>query len=612
MDDPSKNNPQNNTTNDAPVQDVADSDAVVESTPQQIFDITSDLNINPVKPGQEEESPEIKPIPKAAIPKTALQNEIASALGSKFKMDLEPDIPKPTPTPPVVTVTNVISDIPKSMRDVPPVAIPTPAASPNSSNTKPAPATADSSIPLSQPKEPFEPIKSIQPLEPIQSAPPVVPTPVPLPPTPAPPTTTAPIPTAPSTLPTAPAESAPIPSVQTTQTSPTPPLPEFIQTVNPIPSTPSVPIDKPEEPRFNPMNPPTKTLGSVENSTRRVPQIDKANAAPIKSIKTFEGDVAETLSHTRASTTSIAIAESVKKTGEARLSNMTVPPTRSSTTDQTRGPSTAPRNIFFATVSFALILGGAFGGYYLYSISPLAPSKTPPLPTQPATAAALIKIDSQVAIEIDGKSPNTVLSLIEKEIAKDQKPNTIKEIVMTIDDESGRVRVGAKDMADLMKIPAPDVLKRSLNTPWMLGVYSNTNGEKSVFIIATNNYFQNSFAGMIQWERLMADDIKKYLYVPPLVTGAVTASVSGTSTSSTSEQDTLTSAPARENSAYITIRGAFEDRIVGNKDVREFITTDRGLLFLYSFISNDKLLITDKESTLIEILVRIEKQSFMR
>jgi hypothetical protein len=63
---------------------------------------------------------------------------------------------------------------------------------------------------------------------------------------------------------------------------------------------------------------------------------------------------------------------------------------------------------------------------------------------------------------------------------------------------------------------------------------------------------------------------------------------------------------------YLTIRGKFEDRIIKNKDVRAFRTDEGTILFLYSFIDNTHLVVTDKESTLAEILTRLEKQSFIR
>ena len=64
--------------------------------------------------------------------------------------------------------------------------------------------------------------------------------------------------------------------------------------------------------------------------------------------------------------------------------------------------------------------------------------------------------------------------------------------------------------------------------------------------------------------------------------------------------------------SYFALRGAFEDRILKNKDVRAFRTDDGAILFLYSFIDNSHLAIASDEATLIEVLTRLEKQALIR
>jgi len=63
-----------------------------------------------------------------------------------------------------------------------------------------------------------------------------------------------------------------------------------------------------------------------------------------------------------------------------------------------------------------------------------------------------------------------------------------------------------------MDTGTPDIVLRALSDDWMLGVYADPNGTKTVFVVATVDYFQNAFAGMLQWESVMADDLKQYLY----------------------------------------------------------------------------------------------------
>lgn len=286
-----------------------------------------------------------------------------------------------------------------------------------------------------------------------------------------------------------------------------------------------------------------------------------------KPLRTYEGDVAEAMSHKRTSQASIAIAESKKQEQGETISN------------EKEEPSHAGKKITMLAISLVLLCGGAYGAYYLYSKSALAPV-TPVVPQQQA-APSIIPATNQVVVTIRTESPALIRQRLSDEIQKPQAPNTIRELIVATQDTAGTsARVTAQDMLRILDIHAPDVLSRSLTATWMLGVYSDADNTKSVFIVGTTNFFQNAFAGMLQWERVMADDLRQYLY-----------------------SDTI---------EYAAIRGTFEDRIIKNKDVRAFRTDDGKILFLYSFIDNAHVVVTDKESTLAEILSRLEKQSFIR
>jgi len=94
---------------------------------------------------------------------------------------------------------------------------------------------------------------------------------------------------------------------------------------------------------------------------------------------------------------------------------------------------------------------------------------------------------------------------------------------------------------------------------------------------------------MIQWESTMPEDLKQYL-------GTINVPIDNTSTST-------------KNMAS---HGEFKDRIVKNIDVREYIDGYGKIVLLYSFISNDKLIITSSEETLQEIITRLEKSAYVR
>ncbi|MEK7609922.1 MAG: hypothetical protein AAB470_02260 [Patescibacteria group bacterium] len=367
--------------------------------------------------------------------------------------------------------------------------------------------------------------------------------------------------------------------------------------------------------------------------------LEQDRDSEIKPIRTYESDVADVMSHKKTSRASIAIAESNKKDGGETISNIET--------------SRAGKKILLTLLSLIFVGGGVIGAYYLYTISPLAPAKF--ITPQQKIIPSIIPRDSQVIITLGDNLPVSIQSKIQTEIDKTQALETIKEIIFANKDSTGSLaRISGPGMIEMMDIGAPDTVLRSLTADWMLGVHNNIDNKKTIFVVVTTNFFQNTFSGMLQWESVMADDIKQYLYpialkgianissenvstdtkkvdpladlnsiLPgapaPLTTTSTTTSsnvskqvkkiATSTNVTQTSSTTTDLTPPLQP---YFTLRGKFEDRIVKNKDVREFRTDTGTTLFLYSFIDNSHLIITGNEATLSEILTRLEKQSLIR
>ncbi len=358
--------------------------------------------------------------------------------------------------------------------------------------------------------------------------------------------------------------------------------------------------------RTVPANPATKTLGATP-ATRTDGKIQTKEGSDLQRLRTYESDVANALSHKRTSVASIAIAENTKR------EEATAEQVQEQENEVQQQSQSAPKNhsvfkILLVILIIIFIGGGIGGAYYLYSKSPLAPSPHTFIPEPIANTSGVLSINSEETIDIQGMDLNAVRARIAAEVNKPHSPGNIHELVFV---NNGN-RVTEAEMLTLMQIDAPDILKRSLTDPWMLGIYTDEMGEKDVFIAATTNFFQNTFAGMLQWENIMADDLKFYISSARGIVNAPapgsTIEVSGGNGSTTP----IVQPPSNSIDRYYTIRGQFEDRIIMNKDVRVFRTTDRNILFLYSFINNSTLVFTTKEKTLVEILNRLEKQAFIR
>jgi hypothetical protein len=360
----------------------------------------------------------------------------------------------------------------------------------------------------------------------------------------------------------------------------------------------------------------------------------------VKPLRTYEIDFAEAMAKKRISSASIAIAEDKKKEREKEvitnqqeskivpeeniITSYKFPETKENLTNPYKSTDSIPtkpqqgvpatsiqnypvkedilknaqppkdtlivkdshstRNWFLGIISLILVCGGGYYAFYLYQKSPLAPSPTNnnvSSTSQIERAKSIISPDSKVLMDITGKNQNSIISAIKTEISKPQQEKTIKEIILTESTGETISKVKAEKILQMVGVSTPELFSRSLSDDWMLGVYSGTGEQKSVFIITTNNFFQNTFAGLIQWEKTMPEDLKQYLY------------------SDSNNQD-------------FTIRGQYKDKIIKNKDVREYVTENGHISFLYSFISNDKLVITDSEYALEEIITKLEKDAFIR
>lgn len=422
--------------------------------------------------------------------------------------------------------------------------------------------------------------------------------------------------------------------------------------------------------QFGPANPPAKTVGMIKNTLKdNLPQQNKIPTEPrnlqdavasikttnptlstpvtkiperpweakpdskIKPLRTYEIDFAEAMAKKRISSASIAIAENKKRDTEIiQQQNEIVVPQKTSGIPKTivvpqkypgipkenfkneeinkvQKPSQenfvkndifknveppkdkiipkdshATRNWLLAIFSLILICGGGYSAFYLYQRSPLASSPTKTDNSQSLQIEkmkSIVSPDSKIILNVTNKNRSSIISAIKTEISKPQQEKTLKEIILTKTTENTISKVKAGEALQTMEISVPDILSRSISDEWMLGVYSGIGEQKSLFIITTNNFFQNTFAGLIQWEKTMPQDLKEYLY------------------SASDIKD-------------FTIRGQYKDKIIKNKDVREYVAENGHISFLYSFISNDKLVITNSENALEEIITRLEKDAFIR
>jgi hypothetical protein len=334
-----------------------------------------------------------------------------------------------------------------------------------------------------------------------------------------------------------------------------------------------------------------------------------------KSLRTLEGDIQEAIQERNASTASMVMAEQAKT-----ATSISQP--------KERRPSNFNKKLFIILASVLLVILGLGGAYYLYLQSPLSPSA--PAVQKPASVPGIVSPDAQKILDMTGMGQGVVKTSVESALLNmGSGDGSILQIIPIQKTNTGTENIiGSSDFLALLGLHAPDVLSRSLNKEWMLGTY-NDNGTPAPFIILTNNFFQNAYAGMIAWEKTMPDDfVNIFGYADKAAeqenvgTPALPISFASTSSASTSTLPNFASSTATSSvpsfvytppiSSYFTIQGIFKDGVIDNKDVRAFTEPDGTILVLYSFVDNNTIVITTDENALAEIINRLEKQTFIR
>lgn len=156
-------------------------------------------------------------------------------------------------------------------------------------------------------------------------------------------------------------------------------------------------------------------------------------------------------------------------------------------------------------------------------------------------------------------------------------------------------RLGSRASGRLVRSIGPDMtLGRAGGTP---------------FLITTASSYETAFAGMLEWEPFMADDlpflVKKITPDPAPVLPVEPVVDVSTSTASTTTASTTTATSTASTTPVVVLppppAPTWKDVIVKNKDVRALVTRDGEVVLLYAFPKDGLMVIaqTKEAFTLI-------------
>ncbi|MEK7574792.1 MAG: hypothetical protein AAB511_01015 [Patescibacteria group bacterium] len=283
------------------------------------------------------------------------------------------------------------------------------------------------------------------------------------------------------------------------------------------------------------------------------------DSAP-KPLRTYQSDVEAILKEGDGSFAKIAIAESERQARGGFAPEEVATPNHN-------------RLIVGISVTLIVISIGVLSGLYFFRDA----SKNP---VEISGPKPLIVTDAQKNLNIAFLTRDQIINTLIRE--RDSNSATLSSIVgIQLNEGAGETAkaVTTKQFLEALNIEAPEELARTLNDNFMLGIYALNRNQP--FLILKTSYYQNAFAGMLEWEKTLRADIGSIFIVPEPAAFA-----------STSDQIT-----SRSN--------LFEDVVVKNRDSRAIRGESGKIIFLYSFADKETIIFTTNADALEKVAAQL-------
>ncbi|MDP2641928.1 MAG: hypothetical protein Q8P21_01390 [bacterium] len=282
--------------------------------------------------------------------------------------------------------------------------------------------------------------------------------------------------------------------------------------------------------------------------------------SPLKQIRTFQGDVADALKRQEESLVSIQQAEHQKIEASESLAPQLSPNSKRKT------------EFFFLFLgSMVLFVLAGVGAWYAYE--EFVRKTTTPIATTPVNR--FISANTTVEINVATTSRETFINTL-TDATRNVPLGEVRHIVIrkVVGGENSLLPSG--EFLEKLESRAPGSLVRAFEPTFMFGTF-----EGNVFIIMKLSSFENAFAGMLQWEKVLAQDIGPLFSTAPLLRETASESV-------------------------------FTDVTDRNKDIRMLASPGGQSILLYSFFDNNMLIITENIDTLRTLIDRLTREKLSR
>lgn len=281
----------------------------------------------------------------------------------------------------------------------------------------------------------------------------------------------------------------------------------------------------------------------------------------VKPLRTYERDVAESVREKKPDQISINREEQKKNTEYQKKEGVSLD------NNEENFDHHFPKKIFAVLILAIIIIGGTIVIPQFWNTYKTKEEK----PLSPSLPNVMIKGDIVLKIDITGKNREKILSLITQKLEEVAQTDSDIIIIQPIEILDGKeVNMTGEQFLRSMDAHTPPILLRALGQK-MTFAYQIKSGEFLPFLILEIDSFENAYANMLSWEKMIFLDLRDLITKD----GGDTTNVN------------------------------FQDQIISDKDARVMRKNNGEIALIYSFLNKNTLLFTNNKDIFGDILAII-------
>ncbi|MCK5285686.1 MAG: hypothetical protein KAJ58_00450 [Candidatus Pacebacteria bacterium] len=235
------------------------------------------------------------------------------------------------------------------------------------------------------------------------------------------------------------------------------------------------------------------------------------------------------------------------------------------------------KNIYLSILSIILVISGISVVFFVYYYKPI-----PVIKIDEIELKSFIDSEYQKEVFLEKSNVLKLTSLIKTELGKTNLPiGSLLHLYLTDKHLKENNIVGKKllttdDLFFLLEARVSETFLRFIDLEFMYGYYSSL--DVYPFLILKTRSFDNIFPEILKWEKNLIEDLRPIF---------------------------IEENPAIPSSELRTREFEFKDLVIKNKDTRAILNNSGEIIFIYSFVDKNTIVITTDKNVLQEISNRL-------